>query len=42
MAIKESNLAIFGNYVAGISLRDMISAAKNFAKAPLEYPENRA
>jgi protoporphyrinogen oxidase len=31
---KDANLAIFGNYVAGISLRDMISAAKEFAKNP--------
>ena len=36
---KEDHLAIFGNYVAGISLREMISAAKAFAKNPLYYPE---
>jgi len=34
---KEDNFAIFGNYVAGISLREMISAARQFAKAPQEY-----
>jgi protoporphyrinogen oxidase len=27
----EKNIAIFGNFVAGISLRDMITLAKNFA-----------
>jgi len=37
LAKKEDNLAIFGNYVAGISLREMISAARQFAKAPQEY-----
>jgi protoporphyrinogen oxidase len=36
---KEENFAIFGNYVAGISLREMISAAKQFAKNPQEYLE---
>jgi len=35
---QESNLAIFGNYVAGISLREMISAAKSFSRDPLDYP----
>jgi hypothetical protein len=39
IAQKEQNLAIFGNYVAGISLREMISAAKTFAKDPMSYPE---
>jgi oxygen-dependent protoporphyrinogen oxidase len=39
IAQKEQNLAIFGNYVAGISLREMISAAKSFAKDPMSYPE---
>jgi protoporphyrinogen oxidase len=39
IANKETNLAIFGNYVAGISLREMISAAKAFAKDPMNYPE---
>lgn len=39
IAKKEANLAIFGNYVAGISLREMITAAKSFAKNPTEYPE---
>ncbi len=34
---KEENLAIFGNYVAGISLREMISAAKSFAAEPQKY-----
>lgn len=34
----EEGLAIFGNYVAGISLREMISAARSFAKNPSEYP----
>lgn len=37
---KEENLAIFGNYVAGISLREMISAAKDFAQNPTDYKEN--
>jgi protoporphyrinogen oxidase len=36
---KENQLAIFGNYVAGISLRDMISAAKSFSRNPMEYTE---
>lgn len=36
---KIDNVAIFGNYVAGISLREMISAAKAFAKNPVEYKE---
>ncbi len=40
LAIKETNLAIFGNYVAGISLREMITAAKNFSRNPLDYSEN--
>ncbi len=39
LAYKENNLAIFGNYVAGISLRDMITAAKNFSRHPMEYQE---
>lgn len=39
LARKEGNLAIFGNYVAGISLREMISAAKNFSRHPLDYNE---
>ena len=33
---KHNNLAIFGNYVAGISLREMILAAKNFAQGQQE------
>lgn len=37
LAIKESQFAIFGNYVAGISLREMISSAKQFAKNPQDY-----
>jgi len=37
LGMKEDNLAIFGNYVAGISLREMISAAKNFAHNPIDY-----
>jgi oxygen-dependent protoporphyrinogen oxidase len=37
LAQKEQNFAIFGNYVAGISLREMISAARTFAKNPQEY-----
>lgn len=36
-ANKEQNVALFGNYVAGISLREMISAAKSFAKDPATY-----
>ncbi len=39
IAQRESNVAIFGNYVAGISLREMVSAAKTFAKDPVSYPE---
>jgi oxygen-dependent protoporphyrinogen oxidase len=39
LAIKENNLAIFGNYVAGISLRDMITAAKTFSRHPTEYSQ---
>jgi protoporphyrinogen oxidase len=39
LAKKETNFAIFGNYVAGISLREMISAAKQFAKSPQETLE---
>lgn len=39
MSKKENNLAIFGNYMAGISLREMITAAKSFAKHPQEYSE---
>lgn len=38
IAHKDQNIAIFGNYVAGISLREMISAAKSFAKDPANYP----
>ena len=41
LSIKEANLAIFGNYVAGISLRDMISAARSFAKNPQDYTETK-
>ncbi len=37
LCMKETNIAIFGNYVAGISLRDMISAAKSFARNPTDY-----
>jgi protoporphyrinogen oxidase len=40
LARKETNLAVFGNYVAGISLREMITAAKNFSRNPLDYSEN--
>jgi protoporphyrinogen oxidase len=40
LAVKETNLAIFGNYVAGISLREMITAAKNFSRNPLDYSGN--
>lgn len=39
VAKKEESFAIFGNYVAGISLREMISAAKIFANNPLNYVE---
>lgn len=41
LAQKEENFAIFGNYVAGISLREMISAARSFSTNPLEYKEIR-
>ncbi len=37
LASTENQFAIFGNYVAGISLREMISAAKQFAKNPQDY-----
>lgn len=36
LAATETNFAIFGNYMAGISLREMIVAAKAFAKHPLD------
>lgn len=39
LSYKEDQLAIFGNYMAGISLREMISAAKSFAASPDQYPE---
>lgn len=39
LAHHEENLAIFGNYVAGISLREMITAAKNFSRHPMDYSE---
>ena len=39
LANKEDNLAIFGNYVAGIGLREMITAAKNFVMNPDQYSE---
>jgi protoporphyrinogen oxidase len=39
LAKDEANFAIFGNYVAGISLREMISAARKFARDPVEYKE---
>lgn len=39
MSQKENNLAIFGNYVAGISLREMITAAKSFSRHPQNYTE---
>lgn len=39
LAQREQNFAIFGNYVAGISLREMISAARLFANNPQEYGE---
>lgn len=37
----EQNFAIFGNYVAGISLREMITAAKTFVQNPQEHIEVR-
>jgi oxygen-dependent protoporphyrinogen oxidase len=39
IAQREQNLAIFGNYVAGISLREMITAAREFAQCPAQYQE---
>lgn len=39
LAQKEENLALFGNFAAGISLREMISAARSFANNPKEYFE---
>lgn len=39
LAAKEDNLAVFGNYVAGISLREMITAGKNFVISPDQYSE---
>lgn len=41
LAKGEDHFAIFGNYVAGISLREMISAARAFAQNPQEYKEIR-
>lgn len=41
LAKKENNLALFGNYVAGISLREMISAARSFSRHPTDYTELR-
>ena len=41
LSYKEENLAIFGNYVAGISLREMITAAKTFSRHPLDYTETK-
>ncbi len=37
LAQNENNFALFGNYVAGISMREMISAARNFASNPKDY-----
>lgn len=39
LARSEENFAIFGNYVAGISLREMISAAREFTRNPRETLE---
>jgi protoporphyrinogen oxidase len=39
LSYKEDQLAIFGNYMAGISLREMITAAKSFAASPDQYLE---
>jgi oxygen-dependent protoporphyrinogen oxidase len=39
LAQKENGFAIFGNYVAGISLREMISSARDFAKGTQEYKD---
>ena len=41
LSTKETNLALFGNYVAGISLREMISAARSFSRHPTDYTELR-
>lgn len=41
LVAQDENLAIFGNYVAGISLREMISAARSFVKNPKEKIELR-
>lgn len=41
LVAQDENLAIFGNYVAGISLREMISVARNFIKNPKEHIELR-
>lgn len=41
LVAQDENLAIFGNYVAGISLREMISAARSFVKNPKDYAELR-
>ncbi len=40
LAQAGDNIAIFGNYAAGISLREMISAARSFALSPLDYKES--
>lgn len=41
LALQEDQLAIFGNYVAGISLREMITAAKTFSRHPLDYTDTK-
>jgi protoporphyrinogen/coproporphyrinogen III oxidase len=39
LAAREDHLALFGNFAAGISLREMITGAKNFVANPDQYPE---
>lgn len=39
IAQRGDHLALFGNYVAGISLREMITAAREFAQSPAQYQE---
>lgn len=39
LAKDQGQLAIFGNYVAGISIREMVTAARTFASNPTEYPK---
>jgi oxygen-dependent protoporphyrinogen oxidase len=39
IAQRETQLALSGNYVAGISIREMITAAREFSHRPADYQE---